>query len=208
MMDHTALLDKLPSSIYTKEADSNNAKIWNVYSSEANLIENSIAPFYDVDSLSGINLDKMALILGIERSGMNDAEYRNALYNSHLAEIETASLPALYACLDGLKTSGLLTQYKVTELAYAREMEDRICDGNIICDGTQNCDPSVKRPKIVFFCDGSITADGTEPAEPCFIRPASILLEFETGNVHLPEIIIEVRKILIAGIGIYIKANL
>jgi hypothetical protein len=203
-MDHSTVLQKLPSSIYTKEADSNNAKLWNLYSSEANLIENSLIPFYDVNSLSGINLDKMSLILGIEREGMNDVDYRNALLNFQDVEVDTASLPALYDCLEGLKTVGLLTQYKITELGYEREMEEDLLDGNGFCDGLGDLTPGL-RPKIVEFCDGDGTLDGLEPLEPYFIRPASILIEVETGNLHLPEIVLEARKVLIAGIGIYIR---
>lgn len=199
-MNHAELLQKLPSSIYTKEANSNNAKLWDLYSSQANEIEDAITPFYDVDSLSGINLDKMSLILGIEREGRNDIDYRNALLNFQDAEVDTSSLPALYTAL-----AKVCDDFRITELAYPREYEDRICDGNTICDGLQNCDPAVKRAKILFFCDGSIIADGSEPAEPCFIRPASILIEVGQDTASFAEILSEARKILIPGIAIYIR---
>ena len=206
-MDHSTLLQKLPSSIYTKEADSNNAKLWNLYSSEANLIENSLIPFYDVASLSGINLDKMSLILGIERDGMTDVDYRNALLIFQDSEIDMVSLPALYDVMEALKTGGLCSVYKITELAYEREMEEDLLDGNGFCDGLGDLTPGL-RPKVVEFCDGEGTLDGLEPLEPYFIRPASILIELEVGNLHLPEIVLEVRKILIVGIGIYIRDTL
>ena len=206
-MDHSTLLQKLPSSIYTKEANSNNAKLWNLYSSEANLIENSLIPFYDVASLSGINLDKMSLILGIERDGMTDVDYRNALLIFQDSEIDMVSLPALYDVMEALKTGGLCSVYKITELAYEREMEEDLLDGNGFCDGLGDLTPGL-RPKVVEFCDGEGTLDGLEPLEPYFIRPASILIELEVGNLHLPEIVLEVRKILIVGIGIYIRDTL
>lgn len=221
-MNHADLLQKLPSSIYSKEANSNNAKLWNLYSSEANLIENSLIPFYDVNSLSGINLDKMSLILGIGREGMTDEQYRSALLNSHTSDVDTASLPALYAAV-----GKVCSNFKITELAYPREWEPRILDGNIIMDGTQNMDPSILRPRIIYRLDGSIIADGSEPLEPCFIRPASILIEIIASNTYLDEVLHEnfepvdfavsggsgeieqvlfaARSVLIAGIAIYIK---
>lgn len=221
-MNHAELLQKLPSSIYTKEADSNNAKLWNLYASEANLIENSLIPFYDVNSLSGINLDKMSLILGIEREGMTDEQYRDALLNFQETTVDTASLPALYAAV-----SKVCSKFRITELAYPREYEPRILDGNIIMDGTQNMDPSVLRPRIIYRLDGSIIADGSEPMEPCFIRPASILIEVIASDTYLDEVIHEnfdpidfavsggtgeleqvllaARSVLISGIAIYIK---
>lgn len=206
-MNHNLLLEKLPSSIYTKEANSNNAKLWNLYASEANLIENSLIPFYDVNSLSGINLDKMSLILGIERDGRNDEQYQDALLNFQDSEIDTASLPALYDVMEALKTGGLCSEFKITELAYEREMEEDLLDGNGFWDGLGDLTPGL-RPKIMERFDGEGTFDGLEPLEPCFIRPASILIEVEMGNLHLPEIVLEVRKILIVGIGIYIRDTL
>ena len=221
-MDHSTVLQKLPSSIYTKEANSNNAKLWNLYSSEANLIENSLVPFYDVANLSGINLDKMSLILGIERDGMTDEQYRDALLNSQETKGDTASLPALYDAV-----GKVCSKFKITELAYAREYEPRVLDGNGFMDGTQNMDPSVLRPRIIFRLDGSIIADGSEPLEPCFIRPASILIEVIASDTYLDEVIHEnfdpidfavsggsgeleqvllaARSVLISGIAIYIK---
>ena len=221
-MDHSTVLQKLPSSIYTKEADSNNAKLWNLYASEANLIENSLIPFYDVNSLSGINLDKMSLILGIEREGMTDEQYRDALLNSQETKGDTASLPALYDAV-----SKVCSKFRITELAYPREYEPRILDGNIIMDGTQNMDMSVLRPRIIYRLDGSIIADGSEPMEPCFIRPASILIEViasdtyldevihenfdpidfavSGGNGELEQVLLSARSVLISGIAIYIK---
>lgn len=206
-MNHNLLLEKLPSSIYTKEANSNNAKLWNLYASEANLIENSLIPFYDVNSLSGINLDKMSLILGIERDGRNDEQYQDALLNFQDSEIDTASLPALYDVMEALKTGGLCSVYKITELAYEREMEEDLLDGNGFWDGLGDLTPGL-RPKIMERFDGEGTFDGLEPLEPCFIRPASILIEVEMGNLHLPEIVFEARKVLTAGIGIYIRDTL
>lgn len=206
-MNHADLLQKLPSSIYTKEADSNNAKLWNLYASEANLIENSLIPFYDVNSLSGINLDKMSLILGIEREGMTDEQYRDALLNSQETKVDTASLPALYDVMEALKTGGLCSEFKITELAYEREMEEDLLDGNGFWDGLGDLTPGL-RPKIMERFDGEGTFDGLEPLEPYFIRPASILIEVEVGNLHLPEIVVEARKVLVAGIGIYIRDTL
>lgn len=206
-MNHADLLQKLPSSIYTKEADSNNAKLWNLYASEANLIENSLIPFYDVNSLSGINLDKMSLILGIERDGRNDEQYQDALLNFQDSEIDTASLPALYDVMEALKTGGLCSEFKITELAYEREMEEDLLDGNGFWDGLGDLTPGL-RPKIMERFDGEGTFDGLEPLEPYFIRPASILIEVEVGNLHLPEIVVEARKVLVAGIGIYIRDTL
>ncbi len=206
-MNHNLLLEKLPSSIYTKEANSNNAKLWNLYASEANLIENSLIPFYDVNSLSGINLDKMSLILGIERDGRNDEQYQDALLNFQDSEIDTASLPALYDVMEALKTGGLCSEFKITELAYEREMEEDLLDGNGFWDGLGDLTPGL-RPKIMERFDGEGTFDGLEPLEPCFIRPASILIEVEMGNLHLPEIVFEARKVLTAGIGIYIRDTL
>jgi hypothetical protein len=226
-MNHATLLQKIPSSIYTKEANSNNAKLWNIYASEANEIENGLTPFYDVDSLSGINLDKMSLILGIERNGRNDADYRNALYDFQNNEIDTASLSALYAALR--KELGF-TGFRVTELAYPREMEEDLLDGNGFWDGSGNLDPNDLRPKIVEFWDGLGPLDGLEPLEPCFIRPASILIEiiatssymadvpFEDfdaidfkvsiDNVDLSKVLLAARSVLIPGIGIYIKEKI
>ena len=206
-MDHSTVLQKLPSSIYTKEANSNNAKLWNLYASEANLIENSLIPFYDVNSLSGINLDKMSLILGIERDGRNDEQYQDALLNFQDSEIDMASLPALYDVMEALKTGGLCSEFKITELAYEREMEEDLLDGNGFWDGLGDLTPGL-RPKIMERFDGEGTFDGLEPLEPYFIRPASILIEVEVGNLHLPEIVVEARKVLVAGIGIYIRDTL
>ncbi len=206
-MNHNLLLEKLSSSIYTKEANSNNAKLWNLYASEANLIENSLIPFYDVNSLSGINLDKMSLILGIERDGRNDEQYQDALLNFQDSEIDTASLPALYDVMEALKTGGLCSEFKITELAYEREMEEDLLDGNGFWDGLGDLTPGL-RPKIMERFDGEGTFDGLEPLEPYFIRPASILIEVEVGNLHLPEIVVEARKVLVAGIGIYIRDTL
>ncbi|HMW08578.1 MAG TPA: hypothetical protein PKL30_24380 [Leptospiraceae bacterium] len=226
-MNHNTLLEKLPSSIYTKESSSNNAKLWKLYAEQANSIEDALLPIYDLNNLSGINLDKFALILGIEREGRSDNDYRNALLNFQNTEIDTASLPALYTAI--AKVCPLFT---ITELCYPREYETRILDGNGFMDGLQNLDPSILRPKIIFRLDGSGVLDGSDCMEPCFIRPASILITILRGQTdnsfldysifeedidtvslftvsytasNVAEILSVARSILLPGIAIYIK---
>ena len=198
-MNHNTLLDKLPSSIYTKESTSNNAKLWNLYSSQANAIEDAMLPIYDLNNLSGINLDKFSLILGIEREGRSDADYRDYLLNYQDTQIDTASLPALYTAI-----AKVCPSFTITELCYPREFEEDVLDGNGgFWDGKGNLTPGL-RPKIVEFWNADGVLDGLEPLEPCFIRKASILIEVTTGS-NIDLVLASARSVLLPGVAIYIK---
>lgn len=195
-MDHLALIDKLPSSIYAKDVESNNYKLWKLFADQANEIENTIVSVFDLENLSGVNLDKLGVLNGTPRNSFGDADYKVELLTPKSLDIVT--LPAIYEALS-LYGAGI----SITELHSPRKYDLTLLDGNLLLDGTKNIstDPT---PRVIFTLDGNRFLDGNEPLEPYFIR-FGFLAEITVGIHARWEKIYSFLKNLVAGVSVYFQ---
>ena len=88
-MSYESVVEILPSSIYEKGLDSVNRKLWKLFSEQLDDVENGIKYWYDKDNITGVALDKIGLLKGIPRNGLNDVDYRFELSLPRTLEIVT-----------------------------------------------------------------------------------------------------------------------
>lgn len=194
-MSYESVVDILPSSIYEKGLESTNRKLWKLFSEQLDDLENGIRFWYDKDNLSGEALDKMGLLKGIPRNGLNDEDYRYELSLPRTLEIVT--LPSIYQTLSAFGTN---PRVKELHSPYLFDV-DRL-DGNKLLDGTWNLFPAVE-PKVINKLDGSWLLNGEEPLEAYNIRKLALLVQINTDPSYeywkVPK---EISKLL-AAITVY-----
>ncbi|AVV48642.1 MULTISPECIES: hypothetical protein [Leptospira] len=196
-MNHSDIVEKLPSSIYKKDIGSGTTKFWSLVATPANELEAVIIPSYDIDNQVGAQLDKIGKTFGIERLGVSDDLYRDKILNSSINQFIT--IPAL---------KDLLLQYSnnptVREMCYPIEFEWDTLDGSDFLDGTGVFEPAMRVANELFF-DGNGAFDGLDILDPTKVRPSAI--EIDIGNLSqgaLTEAFDKISKATL-GITIYIK---
>jgi hypothetical protein len=192
---YESVVEILPSSIYEKGLESNTRKLWKLFSESLDDIENGIRYWYDKENLSGEALDKMGLLKGIPRNGLNDADYRYEL--SLPRTLEIVSLPAIYETLSFFGTN---PRVKELHSPYLFDI-DRL-DGLKLLDGTWNLFPAIE-PKVINKLDGTWLLDGSEPLEAYNIRRLALFITIDTSpDYEYWKIPNEISKLL-AGITVY-----
>ncbi|MCB1176510.1 MAG: hypothetical protein KDK36_02920 [Leptospiraceae bacterium] len=194
-MSYESVVDILPSSIYEKGTQSTNRKLWKLFSDSLDDIENGIRYWYDKDNLSGEALDKMGLLKGIPRNGLNDDDYRYEL--SLPRTLEIVSIPSIY---DTLSVFGTNPRVRELHSPYLFDI-DRLDAGKLF-DGTWNLFPAIE-PAIVSKLNGSWILNGEEPLEAYGIRRLALLISIETDLTYeFQKVPNEIKKLL-AAITVY-----
>ncbi|MBK8397420.1 MAG: hypothetical protein IPL26_19575 [Leptospiraceae bacterium] len=200
MSSYESAVEILPSSIFEKGLQSVNRKLWKLFSEPLDDLENGIRYWFDKDNLEGDILDKLGLLKGIPRQGLNDVDYRYELDLPRTLEIVT--LPAVYQTLSELGTNP-----RVKELHSSYLFDIERLDGQKILDGTWDLFPAVV-PSIRYRLDGTWLLNGIEPLEPYGIRKLALLIRIDTNESFLfQRIPFEIKKLL-AGITVYYQIYL
>ncbi len=77
--DHTTLADRLPVSLYGSDPQNPIRTLFRMLGEHANALEANTLSFTDPGSVSGLALDRIGALLGLEREGRSDAIYRNLI---------------------------------------------------------------------------------------------------------------------------------
>lgn len=171
-MNHFDKLQLLPSSLYSKDSDSNHAKLWRLFVTELNYFEDSVVNPYELNSLPGVFLDKIGIIIGKERViGQTDEEYRSILRRSSIVK-EINSLYGIYRQLSRVSNVGIRELYRANAAL--------TLDGGSKLNGNFRFDPLEDSQ---FLMDGSYYMDNTEPLDPS-IRPAAFLVRAQSEIEH------------------------
>ena len=194
-MSYESAVEILPSSIFEKGLESNNRKLWKLYSEQLDDVENKILWWYDKDNLSGVALDKIGLLKGIPRNGLSDVDYRFELSLPRTLEIVT--LDSVYQTIS---TFGINPRVKELHTPFLYDV-DRL-NGFMVLDGSWNLSPNLS-PKVLNYLDGTWLLDGAEPIEPYGVRPLALLIQIETDeSFEFQKMPAQVKKLL-AGITVY-----
>lgn len=194
-MNFTSYLSKFPSSFYTKEESSNLYKLWKLLSEKVEEIETAVQDWYDKDTLTGIQLDKIGLLKGIPRNGLNDTDYKYELNLPRTLEIVT--MPAIYEIL-----SNHSTNFSVRELHTPYLYDYAKMDGSDFLDGNGVFNPEIE-VAIVDFLDGIGYLDGLDILEPYHVRNLGLLVAIATSDgTEITKIQTELSR-LMTGITVY-----
>ena len=194
-MSYEQTIELLPSSIYDFSETSNIRKLWNLMSQELDFLESKIQNWYDKDNLSGEALDRLGLLKGIPRNGLNDADYRYELSLPKTLEIVT--IPAV---LEVLSQFG--SKYLVRELHSSTEFEFSTLDGIQLLDATWNLFPNLE-PKVLSRLDSTWFLNAEEPLEPYGVRTLGLRITLETDlSYDFTKCPKEIESLL-AGISVY-----
>ncbi|WP_228484344.1 hypothetical protein [Leptospira borgpetersenii] len=157
-MDHSELLQKLPGSVYKKDSQSGAGKFWSLPASQANELEVSIIPAYDLENQVGVQLDKIGMLHGVKRLGVSDSLYRSKILNSPINQFIT--IPAL---------KELLYQYTnnpiIREMCYADRYEWETFDGSDFLNSVGTFEPAMRIANELFL-DGNGTFDRLDILDP------------------------------------------
>lgn len=132
--DHLQYVDKLPLTLYAK--DSQARKLISLMATRRNAQEATMLQWINPANLSGIGLDRLGRMLGIERGDLSDDELQNTIETTPFAFYERISIPNL---------TNLLAAF--TDQPWIEEL----------CED---------KPSGRFFFDGSRFMDGKEPMHP------------------------------------------
>lgn len=132
--DHSQYVDRLPLTLYGRDAQART--LIRLMADRRNAQEAVMLQWIDPANLSGIGLDRLGRMLGIERGELSDDELRNTIDTTPFAFYERISIPNLTALL-----AAFTDQPWIEELC-----EDQ--------------------PSGRFFWDGSRYMDGKEPMHP------------------------------------------
>jgi hypothetical protein len=140
------LLDKIPSSLYCKDPDSDLVKLFKLYSDEFDelkRVSDDLAILKEIKTQKGDVLDELGKILKEPRSGMTDEEYRRFLYKAIQKNISSGSLKSVIQMAD------ILTErhYKIREMYSV--VEDQLLDGQIFLNGKRLLASTTPNPATV-----------------------------------------------------------
>lgn len=174
--DHITLIDSIPGSIYDSEPEHPIRKLETIFAQRDNDFEALAGiDYWDPDMVNGVQLDKIAKLLGIGREGKTDSEF-----------------------LDEILAKPILSRHKVS-IPELLDLANILVNGN----GTARVESLWAPGETRFYWNRSTFMSGQEPMSPRY-RSAALRWMFDVGiDANFRLLIEAMEKARASGVGLY-----